>query len=221
MSAAGLVFIGDTLASLDMTAEASEQYQNILKRIETDEEFKKQAEKAVTRVRAQLIGVLRKEGKFDAAVTQVDQLIKDNPNALEPLMEKGRILEAWAEKNPAKFEEAVAHWAKLRQRLQPMAKTKRPDEYYDVMYNVAACLMREAEKSKDQAVRVDRATKAVQVLKSPLILSPKLNGPDTVARYNALMQKAARLAGMKFAQKDGAKKGEKKRDEKGGDEKKP
>jgi tetratricopeptide (TPR) repeat protein len=194
MSAAGMVFIGDTLASIDMTAEASEQYQNILKRIETDEEFKKAAKGAVTRVRAQLIGVLRKEGKFDAAVTQVDQLIKDNPNALEPLMEKGRILEAWAEKNPAKFEEAVAHWAKLRQRLQPMKK--KPDEYYDVMYNVAACLMREAEKSKEPAVKLDRAKKAEQVLKSPLILSPTLGGrPDTVARYNALIKKAIVMQG--------------------------
>jgi len=205
MSAAGMVFIGDTLASLDMTAEASEQYQNILKRIETDEEFKIAAKGAVTRVRAQLIGVLRKEGKFDAAVTQVDQLIKDNPNALEPLMEKGRILEAWAEKDPAKFEEAVAHWAMLRQRLQRM--NKKPDEYYDVMYNVAACLMREAEKSKDPAVKLDRAKKAEQVLKSPLILSPTLgNRPDAVARFNALIKKAIIMQGRSPDKKSDGKK---------------
>ena len=62
-------------------------------------------------------GCSASKSKFDEALKQVDQLIKDNPNALEPLMEKGRILEAWAEKDPAKFDEAVAHWAMLRQRL--------------------------------------------------------------------------------------------------------
>ena len=108
-------------------------------------------------------------------------------------MEKGRILEAWAEKDPAKFDRAVGHWAMLRTRLQPMKK--KPPEYYEVMYNVAKCLVREAEKSNDKAVALDRAKKAEQVLKAALILSPKLNGPDTVARYKVLLDKAITLQG--------------------------
>ena len=123
----------------------------------------------------------------------MDQLIKDNPNALEPLMEKGRILNDWAEQDPAHFDDAVAHWVMLRTRLQPLRK--KPPEYYDVMYNVAACLVREAEKSEDKEIVTDRARKAEQVLKSALILSPKLNGPDTVERYKALLKKAILLQG--------------------------
>ena len=72
---------------------------------------------------------------------------------------------------------------------------KKPDEYYEVMYNVAKCLVREAEKSKDKAKTVDCAKKAEQVLKSPMILSPKLNGPDTVAKYKSLLNKAIVLQG--------------------------
>jgi hypothetical protein len=63
------------------------------------------------------------------------------------------------------------------------------------MYNVAACLVREAENAQDKAVAMDRANNAEKVLKSALILSPKLNGPDTVARYKALLDKAIAMQG--------------------------
>jgi tetratricopeptide (TPR) repeat protein len=147
----------------------------------------------MSRIRSQLIGLLRKEGKYEEAMRQVDQLIKDNPNALESLMEKGRILDAWSEKNPAKFKEAVAQWTAIRSRLAPMHK--KPPEFYDVMYNVAASLMREAQQSRDKSVAAECAKNAEKVLKSALILSPKLNGPDTVARYNVLLDKAITLQG--------------------------
>ncbi len=195
VSPAGMVFIGDALGSVGRMAEASEEYQKIIKRTETDPEFAKTAQKAMTRVRSQLVGILRKQGQFEEALKQVEQLIKDNPRAVEPLMEKGRILKSWADKDPSKFKAAVDHWVSLRLRLQSMRK--KPPEYYEVMYNVAACLMREAETSKDKAVVMDRALKAEKALNAALIFSPKLNGPDTVARYKVLLNKAIILQGRK------------------------
>jgi hypothetical protein len=188
-----MMFIGETLNSVGMTDQATEQFQKVLKRAETDAEFAKLAQKAMSRIRSDLLMTLRKQEKFEDALKQVDHLIKDNPNALALLMEKGRILEARAEKNPAKFDEAVAHWARLRNMLQGMRR--KPDEYYEVMYNVAHCLVREAENSKDKAKAADCAKKAEQVLKSPMILNPKLNGPDTVAKYRVLLNKAIALQG--------------------------
>ena len=88
----------------------------------------------------------------------------------------------------------------LRSRLQ--ALPKKPPEYYDVMYNVAACLLREAQTSQDKATQMDRAKKAEQVLKSALILSPKLNGPDTVARYKALLDKTIAIQSRPIERKD-------------------
>ncbi len=157
----------------------------------------------MTRVRAQLAGLLRKESKFEEAIALVDQLIKDNPNSLEPLMEKGRILNDWSEQDPAHFDDAVAHWAMLRTRLEPLRK-KLP-EYYDVMYNVAACLVREAEKSDDKKIVTDRARTAEQVLNYALVTSPKLSGPDTVERYKVLLKKAILLQG-RSPDKEGEKK---------------
>ena len=102
------------------------------------------------RVHAQAIGLLRKQGNFKEALDQVDELIKAHPRALEPLMEKGYILEGLAEKEPARFDESVSHWVTLRSKLQ--ALRPKPPEYYEVMYRVAACLVREAEKTGDKAI---------------------------------------------------------------------
>jgi tetratricopeptide (TPR) repeat protein len=188
-----MVFIGDALNTIGKASEASAIYQKIIKRTETDQEFAARAKPAMSRIRSQLIGLLRHEGKHEQALKQVDQLIKDNPTALEPLMEKGRILDAWSEKDPGKFSDAVSHWTLIRTRLQSMKK--KPPEYYEVMYNVAASLVHEAEKSKDKAIVLDRAKKAEQVLKAALILNPKLDGPDMVARYKVLVNKAIALQG--------------------------
>jgi hypothetical protein len=200
VSLAGMVFIGDALSAVGMTADASRQYEKIIHRAEADAEFAKVAEKAVTRVRAHLVDLLRKEGKYEESLKQVDLLLKDHSNSLELLMEKGLILQEWSEMEPAHFNEAVAHWVMLRSRLQ--ALRKKPPEYYDVMYNVAACLIREAETSKDKATAMDRAKEAERVLKSPLILSPRLNGPDMVARYKVLLNKAISMQGRSPERKD-------------------
>jgi len=200
LSLAEMVFVGDAMNAIGMTDEASRQYQKIIKRTETDPEFAKTAAKAMTRVRAQLIGLLRKQGNFEEALKQVEKLIENNPGALEPLMEKGRILEDWAEKEPKHFDKAVSHWVMLRSRLQPLRQ--KPPEYYEVMYNVAACLVREAETSKDKTIALDRAKTAEQVLKAALILSPRLNGPDTVARYKVLRDKAIVMQGRSPQGKD-------------------
>jgi len=203
LSLAAMVFIGDTLSAIGITDEASREYQKIIQRGKTDPAFAKTAASAMTRVRAQLIGLLRKQGSFEEALKQVDALIKDYPRALEPLMEKGYILEGWAEKEPARFDQSVSHWVTLRSKLQ--ALRPKPPEYYEVMYRVAACLVREAEKSKDKATVLDRARKAEQVLKAALVLSSKLNGPDTVARYQVLLDKAIILQGRPPERKDGKK----------------
>jgi hypothetical protein len=186
-----------------MTDEASGEYQKVIQREKADPAFAKNGASAMTRVHAQAIGLLRKQGKFREALDQVNELIAAHPRALEPLMEKGYILEGWAEKEPARFDASVAHWVMLRKKLQ--ALRPKPPEYYEVMYRVAACLVREAEKSNNKATVLDRARTAEQVLKAALVLSPKLNGPDTVARYRVLLDRAIVLQGRTPERKDGTK----------------
>ena len=194
LSLAGMAFVGDALETVGMTSEAGQEYQKILQRSKTDAEFAKVAAQATPRVRAQLIGALRREGQFEEALKQVNLLIDEKPRVLEPRMEKGRILEAWAETEPKRYQDAVAHWSDLRNRLQ-QTRGKKPAEYYEVMYRVADCLVREAQTSADKREAMERARQAEQVLKSALTLYPALNGPEMVARYRTLLQRAMRLQG--------------------------
>ena len=137
------------------------------------------AAKATTRIRSQLIALLRSDGKFEEALAQVEALLKDQPNALEPLLEKGNILQTLAEKDPNRYDEAVQWWTRIRLKLAS-APGKKPAEYYEVIYNCAVCL--HAQKKPDLSLQ------AAQLLNSTLALSPDLDSPDRVEEYKALIK---------------------------------
>ncbi len=186
---AALIFVADTAAQLDQRDAARQLYQSILTRGEADAAFQQTNRPALTRIQAQLVGLLRQNGQFNEALSEANKLIEQFPNALEPLMEKGRVLQAWADEEPARFDDAVAHWTMLRTRLVRLPR--KPPEYYEVVYNAANCLFSIALKSNDP----QKALQSEQLLNATLVLSPKLSGPELVARYKELMRKARQLQG--------------------------
>jgi cellulose synthase operon protein C len=201
---ANLIFIGDLAMQVGLGELANTIYHRILDAAAADPAFAKLCGDAgVIRVRSQLIELLREKKEYAEGVKQADTLIEQVPKALEPLMAKGRLLQAWAETDPTKFPDAVAHWTSLRQKLEPMRK--KPAEYYEVNYNVALCLFLESQKTGDKTKAVD----AQKVLNALLITAPKLDGPDTVARYKKLVDDAQKLvgpSGQPAAEKLGASK---------------
>jgi hypothetical protein len=184
-----MIYIADFSAQLGQNDTARELYQAILTRAESDATFKQANAAALTRIQSQLVGLLRQKGQYAEGLEEVDKLIAKFPNALEPKMEKGRLLQAWSDKDPAHFDDAVAHWTVLRTRLAKAAK--KPPEYYEVVYNAASCLFTDGLKTQNQ----QKALQAEQLLNATLVLSPKLNGPEMVARYKELLQKARQLQG--------------------------
>ena len=108
-------------------------------------------------------------------------------------MEKGHILQSLAERDPRRWDECLAHWTELRVRL---GRSKpRPPEYYDVLYNAALCLVRQAHLNNNK----EKALQAEQILKSTLTLSPKLNGPEMVGKFESLLGQAVSLRGESAA----------------------
>jgi tetratricopeptide (TPR) repeat protein len=190
-SLANMIFIADSYARVGAADKARQHYQRILQTSAADPELASSSTgiSALARVRAQLVGLLRNEGKFEEAMKEVDQLIRSNPRDLAPLMEKGRILQAWADKEPRFYGEAIGHWTSLRTTLSRMQR--KPPEYYEVVYNAASCLLAQSKQGQDKS----KARQAEQLLKSSLVLSPNLNGPDMVARYNELLNEATKLQG--------------------------
>lgn len=187
---AGLVFLAESSQEVGLTEKARDQFQAIIDRAAADPAFAKVAAKAMIRVRSQLIGLLRAEKNYDESLKQVDALLKEQPNALEPLIEKGNILQALAESDPKRYDETVKWWTSIRLKLQS-TPGKKPPAYYEVVYNCAFCLaaQKQAEKS----------TQAAQLLNATLVLSPALDGPDRVEKYKALLKQlpAAKAASAK------------------------
>ena len=175
----GLVFLAETNRELGVNDKAREQFQAILDRAKSDPAFAKVAATAMTRIRSQQISLLRSDGKFEEALTQVEALLVEQKNALEPLMEKGHILQTLAEKDPKRYVEAVNWWTSIRLKLAS-AKGKKPKEFYEVVYNCAICLA--AQKKPETNLQ------ATQLLNSTLALFPDLDGPDRVAMYKTLLK---------------------------------
>jgi tetratricopeptide (TPR) repeat protein len=182
-SAAAMIFVAETLAELGRAEEARAEYQTILERADKDPQWLQVDRPLKTRVRAKLLSFLRSEGKYEQALAQADRLVQENPKAMEPRMERAQILQSWAETEPDRYAQAVAQWTELRTALQNVRP--RPKEYYDVLYNAAWCLAAQSEHSGDKGL----AHHAEQLLKSAIILSPSLDGLETVAKYNALLER--------------------------------
>ncbi len=184
-----LLYVADACGRLGLYSSAREQYQKILRLAEADAKFRADAKNGLTRVRAQLVGLLRDEGRFEEAVKQADELIAGHPRALEPLLVKAKILQAWAAKDPIHYDDCVGQWTKIRLLLS--RTPRKPPEYYDAIYNAALCLVDQSRAIKNP----EKALQAEQLLKSTLTLSPNLDGPDNVTRYNALLKRAQAAQG--------------------------
>ena len=103
----GMVFIADGLNTIGKTAEASRLYQSIIERAESDPSSPPRPSKAMTRVRAPTDRTAAQGRQVFRSARTGRSLIRENPRALEPLMEKGRIIEAWAEIEPGRYGDAV------------------------------------------------------------------------------------------------------------------
>lgn len=185
LSAAQRVFLGDALLELGDKEKAAAVYQKFLSLAESDPNFlPKESAGAKSRVQAQLVGLLRAEGKFEAALRQAEDLIAANPRAIEPLVEKGRILEAWAANDPSRLDAAVAHWAIVRNMLARLRP--KPPEYYEAVAGAAECLLKQQELTQDQ----EKAHQAEILLKATMIQSPTLGGAKMRERYQRLLERA-------------------------------
>lgn len=190
-----LLYIADLSTQVGSSELAGPLYDRVLELSKADPSL----DRYKTLILARRAGLLRTQGKFEQAVADMDALISKNKRALEPLMEKGKILEEWAvdlrdkqaakqgppmskEKIAERFAAAAAHWADLRSKLARLRN--KPPEYYEVVYRTASCLYEQYQQNRDSSV----AKQAEQLLSATMVLSPRLNGPEMVERYETLLK---------------------------------
>ena len=88
---------------------------------------------------------------------------------------KAEILEKWARKEPAKYEEAIKQWNLIRSRLQrvkpdPKTGDKMP-EFYEAVYREALCFSVVAKQTSDK----QKALQGLQLIQPVLMFDPKMS----------------------------------------------
>jgi len=170
-----LKWAGDNMLTLGNSKQAEGVYQNMLKIGETDKTFLGEPDSDRTlAVKLKLAAAYRGQGKFDEADKLVTQLTQKRPKALEPLLERGYLLEDKAAAKKGKWADAFAHWKSLALRLGT-GKSKSL-EYYDAWYHAAVALKSDG-KTKE----------AKQTLGGVMRLSPNVGGPEMKQKYKAMI----------------------------------
>jgi tetratricopeptide (TPR) repeat protein len=123
-----------------------------------------------------LVDALRAQGKdkFAEAQTLVAELIDKYPGYIDPLMEKGKLMESMAEAKRVAWSDVSKEWRSVALRLEK-ARPRKP-QYYEAWYHVALAMNRDG-KGKE----------AKQTLGSIMRLSPKVGGAEMKKKYETLL----------------------------------
>src|SRR5262249_22639650 len=120
-----LMFAGESMLGLGMSQKAGEVFQQVLKKYQDDASFKKipGADRGLLRARLGLAEALRRQRQFGESEKLIEGILKENPQLLEPVLEKGHLLQDWAEaesyeaknaltegKRKEAAERSKAHW---------------------------------------------------------------------------------------------------------------
>jgi tetratricopeptide (TPR) repeat protein len=171
-----LQWAGESLLTLSAGAEAEKVLQRVLDESINNPAFLSSSggKERVLRTKIKLASALRVQGKFDKASSLVDEILAQYPRYIEPIVEKGMLLESEAEAGQGDWSLSFRHWQDLAQKI---SRTRpRPLSYYDAWYHAAYALA--AQK---------QSTKARQTLNGIMRLNPGVGSPEMEAKYEQLL----------------------------------
>lgn len=174
-----LQWAAESLLSLDAGAEAEAVLRRVLTEFTDDPNFRNQpgATERALRTKVKLAAALRVQTKFDEASSLLDEILADETfkRYLEPLVEKGMLLDAQAEAGQGSWAAARAHWQNLAGRLK--AVRPRPAAYFDAWLRAATA------SAKDKQV-----AQARQILTGIIRLNPTLGSPEMKKKYEDMLK---------------------------------
>lgn len=173
-----LRWAAEGLLSLEAGAEAEGVLRGLLDEYEHDAEFLKQpgATERILRAKVKLAAALRVQKKFDQAASVLDELLADSTfkRYLDPLVEKGELLDAQAEAGQGNWNASCAHWQDLAQKLS--RSRPRPESYFDAWYRAALAYSKQKQTAR-----------ARQTLTAVMRLNPGVGGPAMKQKYDDLL----------------------------------
>ncbi|MDG3005712.1 tetratricopeptide repeat protein [Paludisphaera mucosa] len=173
-----LRWAAEGLLSLDAGAEAEAVLRKLVDESAADPEFLKQkgAADRLLRAKVKLAAALRVQKKYDQAASLLDELTADKEyrRYLDPLLEKGELLDVQAEVGLGTWAASCAHWQDVAKRLD--RARPRPETYFDAWYRAAIAYSKQQQPAK-----------ARQTLTAVMRLNPGVGGPTMKQKYEALL----------------------------------
>jgi tetratricopeptide (TPR) repeat protein len=175
-----LQWAGESLLSLGASKEAETVLRRVLADAINNPSFKDQpGQQRILRTKLKLAAALRSQGvedakKLDEAASLVEELLSQYARYIEPLIEKGMLLEAEAESRRAEWPVVLGHWQELAQRLS--RSRPRPMAFYDAWYHAAWALYKQKQTKK-----------ARQTLAGVMRLNPDVGSPEMKAKYEKFL----------------------------------
>jgi tetratricopeptide (TPR) repeat protein len=177
-----LQWAGESLLALDAGADAERVLRRVLNDVVGNSAAPGESGPSarLLRTKLKLAAALRIQGranrnKLDEAASLVEELLSQYQRYLDPLTEKGLLLEAQAQAGQRKWSDAYQYWQDLAQKIS--RARPRPQAYFDAWYHAAQALQHQSEN-----------TKARQTLNGIIRLNPEVGSPEMKSKYEQLLK---------------------------------
>jgi len=161
-------------------SKAADTYRAIVERAAQDAEFV--SGPRLHAIKLRLAGCLSEQGRFEEALAQVGELLKDKPKALNVQFTAAELLQRWgAAGQPQRYLDAIRGfddeatpiwgWGQIALRLQRAlaAGPKNADyeaKYFDARYNISFCREQYALAQNDTSLRTRELEAAIQEIEA-------------------------------------------------------
>lgn len=174
-----LQWAGESLLTLGAGAEAEAVFRRVLAEAAANPNFLKQSGggEPVLRTKVKLAAALRAQEKFDEAASTLEEVLSNETyrRYVEPMMEKGMLLDAQAAAGQGSWTAARAHWQDVARKLSGIRP--HPASYFEAWLHAAEAA------AKDQ-----QTAQARQILTGIIRLNPTVGSPAMKKKYDDLLK---------------------------------
>ncbi|NNE00064.1 MAG: tetratricopeptide repeat protein [Pirellulaceae bacterium] len=145
-----------------------------------------------TQTKARLASVHARAGDFPAALKLYEEVLVQNPNAMNLQVATARMLQQWAKQDPAKYDDAINGigakvWGWLKISLAAAGRAPFRQDFFEARYEISHCQTKLAN-TKSGPEKAKLLATAQRNLAKTARLYPTLGGKESYDKYDVLLK---------------------------------
>ncbi len=187
-----------------LSADAKKYYENAIVAFRNILTSGSVPPKTATQIRVRMATVMAKIRDYANALALLEQVLAQNPNAINVQVEAARLLQQWAKEDAKMYSDAIAGirlpqsnvwgWGKIATGTLPHKEFR--ETFFEARYELARCQLELAmtKQGEEKKKLIDNAWRDASRTKQ---LYPTLGGADWTAKYNQLLNRILVAQGKK------------------------